>query len=131
MGTRKNRRFSLLAIVLLLAVFATACSASSDPETWAEALESGSVSDNFLAACAEADDGATSDTASLDAYCGCSFDELQQAFADDFGRFKAVDDALRNDPELINNASSVEDDQLQADINQARALIDACASEHL
>jgi hypothetical protein len=131
MGTRKNRRFSLLAIVLLLVVFATACSSSSDPETWAEALESGNVRDNFLVSCVDADDGATSDTASLDAYCGCSFDELQETFANDFGRFKAVDDALRNDPELINNASSVENDQVRGDINEARVLIDACAAEHL
>ena len=131
MGIRKNRRFSLLAIALLLAVVATACSASSDPETWAEAIEAGNVRDNFLASCAAADDGATSDTASLNAYCGCSFDELQETFADDFGRFKAVDDALRNDPELSNNAASVESEQLRGDINQARALVDACAAEHL
>jgi|GEM_PF-4330803 hypothetical protein len=131
MGIRKNRRFSLLAIVLLLVVFATSCSASSDPETWAEAEESGNVRANFLASCADADDGATSDTASLNAYCGCSFDELQETFADDFGRFKAVDDALRNDPELINNAASVENEQLRGDINQAKALVDACATEHL
>lgn len=118
-------------MIIAVVILAAACSQSSDPETWAEALEEGNVETNFLAACEEADDGETGDEAALAAYCGCSFTMLQETFADDFGRFVAVDKALRNDPTVIDNPLAVSDADLRADIVLAASVIDGCEAENL
>lgn len=111
--------------------FAAACAQSSDPTTWEEALEEGNVEANFLSACEEADEGATGDTTALRDYCQCSFTNLQESFADDFGRFEAVDSELRNNPEVITNQSSIDDGDLRADIALAATVINGCAAEFL
>ena len=131
MRTRTNPRLRLLALVVVILAFAASCAQSSDPTSWEEAIEDGSVEDNFLTSCAAADDGATADAISLADYCRCSFDELQETFADDFGRFQSVDDALRNDPAVITNQSSIDDSELRADIAAAATVINGCVTEHL
>lgn len=131
MRTRTNPRLRLLALVVVILAFAASCAQSSDPTTWEEAIAEENVEDNFLTSCVDADDGATADTIALTDYCRCSFDELQETFADDFGRFQAVDDALRNDPEVITNQSSIDDADVRADVAAAATVINGCVSEHL
>lgn len=131
MAPRSNRRVATLFGLIVLALVAVGCSQSSDPTTWEDALAEGNVEQNFLNACVEADDGATSDEQALANYCECSFDELQETFADDFGRFDAVDDALRSEPEAIDDPTLVEDERTRADVSAAAVVIQGCASQHL
>ncbi len=118
---RKNRT-SLLVILLSLGVFASACSSSNDPATWAEAEADGNLQPNFINACTEANaDGGevqfTSDQARI--YCECAFGEIVEYFggeikADsslddvanatigrDFEAFKQLEKNLRKDPQTI------------------------------
>ncbi|MEM7143237.1 MAG: hypothetical protein AAF548_19605 [Actinomycetota bacterium] len=129
--SRTRSRTGLLLGLLLIALFAVGCAQSSDPTTWEDALAEGNVERNFLNACEEADEGATSDTAALADYCRCSFNELQETFADDFARFKAVDDALRSEPEAINDPTLVEDADTRADVQAAALVIRGCETTHL
>ena len=131
MAPRSNRRVATLFGLIVLALVAVGCSQSSDPTTWEDALAEGNVEQNFLNACVEADDGATNDEQALANYCECSFDELQETFADDFGRFDAVDDALRSEPEAIDDPTLIEDERTRADVSAAAAVIQGCASQHL
>ena len=130
MAPRTNRRTASLFGLLLLALVAVGCAQSSDPTTWEEALDEENVEQNFLNACVEADDGNT-EAGALNDYCACSFAELQETFADDFGRFDAVDDALRSTPEAIDNPALIDDVDTRADVELAAGVIQACAAEHL
>lgn len=130
MAARTNRHPASLLGLLLIALLAVGCAQSSDPDTWEEALAEKNVEQNFLNACVEADEGA-SDAAALDDYCACAFTELQETFADDFGRFDAVDDALRSTPEAIIDATLIEDADTRADVQLAAGVIQACEAEHL
>lgn len=131
MASRTTVRAASLLALVLLALVAAGCSQSSDPTTWDDALAERNVERNFVAACVEADDGATSDEQALVDYCECSFEELQETFADDFGRFKDVDDALRSQPEAIDDPTLVEDERTRADVIAAAAVIEGCAETHL
>lgn len=131
MASRTNVRVASLFALVLLALVAAGCAQSSDPTTWEDALEEGNVEQNFVNACAEADDGATDDEQALADYCECSFEELQETFADDFGRFKAVDDALRSDPEAIDDPTLVSDERTRVDVATAATAIQGCAEQHL
>ena len=52
-------------------------------------------------------------------------------FADDFGRFDAVDDALRSEPEAIDDPTLVEDERTRSDVVAAASVINGCASQFL
>ncbi|MDW3219346.1 MAG: hypothetical protein R8F63_12120 [Acidimicrobiales bacterium] len=130
MASRTNVRVASLLGLILLALVAAGCSQSSDPTTWEEALDEKNVEQNFVNACVEADDGAT-DEGPLTDYCECSFVELQETFADDFGRFDAVDGALRSTPEAIADPTLITDVDTRADVALAAGVIQGCAADHL
>ncbi|MEQ8841200.1 MAG: hypothetical protein RIB98_09465 [Acidimicrobiales bacterium] len=117
MALRKNLRSAAAAGVIVLALVGAGCSSSSDPNTWEQADETGKIEENFLRACAEADDGATADADALEAYCQCSYDDLREEYDDDFDGFVAVNSDLGSEPTAIPPNVS--------------AIIVACAATHL
>lgn len=117
-----KRPLVLLVLLFSVLVFASACGASNDPETWAQAEEDDNLRPNFMRACTEANqDGGDLDfdAAQARAYCECAFVEIVQYYggefndegaisdvADavqgrDFEAFKAFESGLRDDPEDI------------------------------
>ena len=131
MASRKRVRVASVLGLLLIALVAVGCAQSSDPTTWEEALAEKNVENNFINACEEADEGTTADTVALADYCQCTFTELQETFSDDFERSDAVDNAVRSNPDAINDPLLVEDGDTRADVVTAAGLIQGCASQHL
>ncbi len=122
MASRNRTHRSLLLVVLALVVFAGACSQSNTPETWGEAEEDGTLRENFIRACLEAnEDGGEQQFSETQAntYCTCSFEEIVEYFGGeigpdnrisdvanavegrDFEAFKDLESDLRGDPESI------------------------------
>ncbi len=120
---QKNRTISLFLILLSLVVLATACGASNDPETWAEAEADGNLRQNFIRACTEANASGGGDVeftaAQAGRYCECTFTKVVEYFGAeiqsdntltdvaevvvgrDFAAFSQLESDLRSDPEKI------------------------------
>lgn len=96
---------SLVAAVLLLAI--SGCGNSANPENWEEAEAKGAVEVNFIEACHQANEqssGNPMNAATAERYCRCAYNGLRNEFT--FAEFKALDDALRADP----NPSDLDDE---------------------
>ena len=117
-----KRPLTIFVLLLSVLVFASACGASNDPQSWAEAEEDGNLQPNFIRACTEAnaDGGSIEFTASqLAVYCECSFAAIVEYYggsidgdntisdvADavagrNFEAFRDLESDLRNDPTSI------------------------------
>ena len=116
MASRTNLRSAAFAGLIAVALVASGCSSSSDPDDWVAADETGKIEENFLRACTEAGEGNT-DPVELAAYCGCSYDALREEYAEDFDGFVAVNRDLGNDPAAIPD--------------NVRKIYEGCAATHL
>lgn len=118
-----KRPLVILALLLSVIVLASACGASNDPETWAEAEEDGNLRPNFIRACTEANGEDGADVAftddQIEAYCECAFVEIVEYFGGsidgdnqlsdvagaaagrDFEAFRDLESELRSDPTQI------------------------------
>ena len=59
MASRTNLRSAAFAGLIAVALVASGCSSSSDPDDWVAADETGKIEENFLRACTEAGEGNT------------------------------------------------------------------------
>ncbi|RMH78762.1 MAG: hypothetical protein D6683_07225 [Actinomyces sp.] len=94
-----SRRSRLAALVVGVALVASACAGNNDPSTWeeAEAQDGFPVRTNFIDACREANTGSDAlDDATATAYCGCAFGKLHDNLS--FADFEKLDDDLRANP---------------------------------
>ena len=92
---------SVISVVLVcLVMFASGCASNNDPSNWEEAIADGTLEENFMRSCREADAG-TLNATQVTSYCGCAFEGLAERFAEDFGDFKDAEKRLRNDPNDI------------------------------
>lgn len=134
----RNAKHPLTIFVLLLSVvlFASACGASNDPQTWAEAEEDGNLRPNFIRACTEAnaEEGAddTFSEAQLANYCECAFIEIVEYYGGSFDGDNAISDvadavAGRDFEAFRSLESDLRDDptSIPADID---ALLNGCAN---
>jgi len=122
MARRIRPHSRLLLVILALVVFASACSQSNTPETWAAAQEDGNLRPNFIRACTEAnEEGGEVEFSATEAanYCGCAFEEIVEYFGGaiapnsvisdvatavegrNFDAFKTLESDLRKNPEQI------------------------------
>lgn len=119
-----KRPLTILVLLLSVLVFASACAASNDPQSWTEAEEDGNLQFNFIRACTEAsaEGGAVELTdAQAAAHCECAFVEIVEYYGGkvdgeirlddegdavavagrDFEAFKDLESSLRDDPASI------------------------------
>lgn len=102
---QSTRRVGVVGLVLIcLLVFAAGCASNNDPDNWEEAKADGTLEENFMRSCGEANAGGGLTVSQAESYCECAFDGLAQRYADDFGDFKDAEKRLRNDPEDIDPA---------------------------
>lgn len=99
---RKNKprnRPLLLAIVLLgITLFAASCGSSNNPTTWAQAEADGTLEENFMRSCTQANVGGGLTDLQVPSYCGCAFDALANLYSEDFQLFRDAESRLRSDP---------------------------------
>ena len=102
--SQSTRRVRVISGVLVcLVLFASGCASNNDPSNWEEAIADGTLEENFMRSCREADAG-TLNATQVTSYCGCAFDGLSERFAEDFDDFKDAEKRLRNDPNDIDPA---------------------------
>ena len=100
--SQSTRRASVISVVLIgLVLFASGCATNNDPSNWEEAQVDGTLEENFMRSCREANVGGGLDASQVTSYCGCAFDGLAQLYAEDFDDFKDAEKRLRDDPEEI------------------------------
>lgn len=87
----------LVCVVLL----ASGCASSNDPSTWEEARADGTLEENFLRSCSEANAGGDLTEAQITEYCECAFGGLSDHFADSLSSFTDAERRLRSDPQDI------------------------------
>ncbi|MDE0700849.1 MAG: hypothetical protein OXH61_09035 [Acidimicrobiaceae bacterium] len=108
--TRRNKSQStrpvgVIGLVLIcLVVFAAGCASNNDPSNWEEAIADGTLEENFMRSCREANVGGDLSASEVETYCECAFEGLAERYADDFGDFKDAEKRLRNDPQDIDPA---------------------------
>ncbi|MXW75865.1 MAG: hypothetical protein F4Y27_07865 [Acidimicrobiaceae bacterium] len=103
--SQPTRRGGVIGLVLIcLVVFASGCASNNDPSNWEEAIEDGTLEENFMRSCREANVGGGLNVSQVESYCGCAFDGLAQRYAEDFDDFKDAEKRLRNDPNDIDPA---------------------------
>ncbi len=96
---KSAHRSRLAAVVVGVALVASACASSNDPSTWeeAEAQDGFPVQTNFIEACREANTGGDElDDTVARSYCRCAFDKLHENLT--FAEFEKLDDDLRKEP---------------------------------
>ena len=92
----------MISVVLVcLVLFASGCASNNDPSNWEEAIVDGTLEQNFMRSCGEANEGGGLSESQVTEYCGCAFEGLAERFAEDFGDFKDAEKRLRNDPNDI------------------------------
>lgn len=91
-------------VLICLVVFAAGCASNNDPDNWEEAIADGTLEENFMRSCQEANEGGGLTESEAVSYCECAFDGLAQRYADDFDDFKDAEKRLRNDPQDIDPA---------------------------
>ncbi len=122
MAPRTRPHHPLFLILLALVLFAGACSQSNTPSTWGEAEEDGTLRENFIRACLEANDDSGDvefSEAEASTYCTCAFEEIVEYYGGEFGAdneisevagavegrnfdaFKDLESDLRKNPEEI------------------------------
>ena len=99
-------RTIMTTVLTLLIVATVGCGTSADPESWAEADESGNVEANFMQACQLANGLLPDNNLNADSVaelCQCSFDGLRKEL--NFDEFRELDTALRltPDPDNLND----------------------------
>lgn len=96
----KQRPRSLVVVAMLLsfAIVLSACGGGNDPATWEEALQEGTLEENFKRSCEQANAGSTLTTPQAVAYCECAFAGLADHFSQDFKAFTDAENRLRRDP---------------------------------
>jgi len=87
-------RSTLLALLLAVAVFATACGSDGFPETYDATVE-----ENYMAGCTEALDAEIAGAAT--AVCTCAYTRIQTEVA--FDDFEALNKRLRDDLTILQN----------------------------
>ena len=118
-----KRSLTIFAMLFSVLVFASACGASNDPQSWAEAEDDGNLRPNFIRACTEANTDGAEIALTVDqiaVYCECAFVEIVEYFGGEidgsnrltdaavsadsgrgFAAFKELESILRDNPEDI------------------------------
>ncbi len=124
---RKAVTTTLIAPTLLaLALLATACGNSPDPQSWDEAEATGDVYDNFIESCRQANEGIEDESGAVltpvqsQALCHCTYEGLRISLS--FAEFQALDDALRSTP----NPSDLDGDTEDAWDDEAERIVMGC-----
>ena len=98
-------RVGVIGLALIcLVLLAAGCGTNNDPSTWEEAKADGTLEENFMRSCREANTGGGPNATPVTSYCECAFEGLSERFADDFDDFKDAEKRLRNDPSDIDPA---------------------------
>lgn len=99
-----TRRLRVVGALVLVVLLASGCAANNDPSNWEEAIDDGTLEENFMRSCRTANEGGDLNVSQAESYCDCAFEGLAQRYADDFDEFKDSEKKLRSDPEDINPA---------------------------
>ncbi len=112
----------MLVLLALLALVAAGCGNSPDPESWEQAEEEGLVRANFMESCQLANEGAGEGltTAQARQLCECTYEGLRNALT--FDQFRALDRALRDDP----NPSDLDGEPEDSWDDEAERIIRGC-----
>ena len=103
--SQSTRRVGVMGVVLVcLVMFASGCASNNDPSNWEEAIADGTLEENFMRSCGEANAGGSLNATQVTSYCECAFEGLSERFAEDFDDFKDAEKRLRNDPNDIDPA---------------------------
>ncbi|MCY3851187.1 MAG: hypothetical protein OXF75_10365 [Acidimicrobiaceae bacterium] len=103
--SQSARPVGVIRIVLIcLVLFAAGCASNNDPSNWEEAIADGTLEENFMRSCREANAGGDLSASEAESYCGCAFDGLAERYAEDFDDFKDAEKRLRSDPNDIDPA---------------------------
>ena len=102
---QSTRHVGVIGLVFVcLVMFAAGCASNNDPSNWEEAIADGTLEENFMRSCREANAEGSLNATQITSYCGCAFDGLSERFAEDFDDFKDAEKRLRNDPNDIDPA---------------------------
>ncbi len=126
---RRPRRPGFIAALVAVGLVLSGCGSDSDPDNWEEARQGDfAVQSNYLKACQEANDGEGGlNAATARQFCQCSFDRLYANGGDrglTFEEFKALDDALRENPDPRRLSDEDRDTW-----RRYRDLVEACESD--
>ncbi len=103
--SQSTRRVRVISVVLIcLVLFASGCASNNDPSNWEEAIADGTLEENFMRSCREANAGGSLNATQVTSYCECAFEGLAERFEEDFDDFKDAEKRLRNDPNDIDPA---------------------------
>ena len=103
--SQSTRRVGVISLALTCFVLlASGCASSNDPSTWEEAEADGTLKENFMRSCREANAEGGLNATQVTSYCGCAFEGLAERFAEDFDEFKDAEKRLRDDPNDIDPA---------------------------